>query len=379
MIVGVTGSAGKSSAVAGINAILSSKYKVKTTGGANSESGIPLSILGLKMEGYGILDWGKMGVIGAIRAIGDWKKYDILVAEMGVDEPTEPKNMGFLLKILRPKVGVFLNVYPAHTEQFGNLAAIAAEKGKLIESLPKGGTAVLNADDPKVLVFKDKTAAQVVTFGRGREAQVKNFLVEVPGYALATDYGYTFAAAAAVGTVFGIDVTESRKLLAENLKLPAGRMSVLAGVNGATLLDSSYNASPAAMLGALDLLKNYPGKRKIAVLGDMRELGAMGKEAHKLVAQKALDCADAVMTVGPLWEKYFPKSPKLLGQFKSSFPAGEFLLTFLKKGDTVLFKGSQNTIFLEAAVEKCLADKADAIKLCRRGEYWKRQRQKFTI
>ncbi len=375
VIIGVTGSAGKSSCVAAIEAILKEKYKVKTTGTTNSESGIPLAILGLKMADYSPFDWLRVLILAPLSLVTRHSSYDILVAEMGVDGLEPPKNMGYLLTIIRPKVGVFLNALPVHTMQMDSIEKIAAEKGKLIKALPVDGTAVLNADDPNILDLETKTAAETITFGKSAKAQVKNFTVDLDGFALTDDYGYTLSAAAAVGKVFGISSEDSKKALEKNFKLPPGRMSIFKGIKGSRILDSSYNSSPVPAFGALDLLKSYPqATRRIAVLGDMRELGDLAQKSHEVVAAKAYDCADAVITVGPLTKAYFPKSKKLLGQFDNSREAGEFLKNYLAKGDLVLFKGSQNTIFLETAVEMCLANRKDASLLCRRGEFWDKQR-----
>lgn len=368
VIIGVTGSAGKSSAVAAIEAVLKEKYKVKTTGTTNSESGIPLSILGLKMQSYSPFDWIRVLILAPFAKT---EKYDILVAEMGIDELVPPKNMEYLLTIIRPKIGVFLNVLSVHTLQMKSVEKIAAEKGRLITHLPAEGTAILNSDDENVI--KIGTAAKTITFGK--KGDVKPFIVNLDGYVLTEDYGYTLAAAAAVGKVFGLSFEESKAALTKNFKLPPGRMSLLKGLNGSTIIDSSYNASPIPMFGALELLHKMPGKRKIAVLGDMRELGDLAKNYHEIVGRKACDCADAVITVGLLSKDYYSRSKKLIKQFDNSIEAGKYLQDYIQAGDLLLFKGSQNTIFLETAVEMCLANKTDAAKLCRRGKFWDKQRE----
>lgn len=362
LIIGVTGSAGKSSCVAAIEAILKAKYRVKTTGTGNSESGIPLGILGLNMINYSIFDWLRVLLLTPVSVIRN-TKYEILVCEMGIDELTWPKNMDYLLTIIRPKIGVFLNVLPVHTLQMKSVGNIAAEKGKLIASLPPDGTAVVNKSDPRTHV---KTAAKTVYFS-----------------------GDSLAAAKTVGKILGIPLATSNQQLATGFLRPPGRWSIFAGVNGSILIDSSYNASPVPMLSALKLLKmrsllneespQQGVSRRIAVLGDMRELGELAKKYHREVAEKAYELADAVITVGELCKKYFPENSKLIAQFDNSYQAGRFLQTYLRPGDLVLFKGSQNTIFLETAVEMCLANKKDAAKLCRRGRFWDRQRKTLSI
>lgn len=345
-IIGVTGSAGKSSTVAAIETALKQKYSVKSTGTANSESGIPLSILGLKMTDYSPLDWLRVILLTPVQLLFYWPKSDIFIAEMGIDSLTPPKNMGYLLSIAQPKIGVFLNVLPVHTEQMRSIDAIATEKGKLISRLPEDGFALVNKNDPKTHI---KTTAQIVYFD-----------------------GTALGAANAIAKILSAPAIKS-------FPLPPGRGQTFAGINGSKLIDSSYNASKIPMLLALETLSKTAGKRHIAVLGDMRELGALAASEHRAVAKEAYRSADVVLTVGPLTRKYFPKSPKLLAQFVTSWQAGKFLQNFLKPGDVALFKGSQNTIFLETAVEMCLANRADASKLCRRGKFWDKQREKYRF
>ncbi|MCL4390180.1 MAG: UDP-N-acetylmuramoyl-tripeptide--D-alanyl-D-alanine ligase [Patescibacteria group bacterium] len=362
IIIGVTGSAGKSTCVAAIEVILKTKYQVRTTGTSNSESGLPLSVLGLKMEDYSPLDWIRVLLLAPFSLLIAHCSFDILVCEMGIDELVWPKNMDYLLSIVQPKIGVFLNVLPAHTMQMKSVDNIAAEKGKLIATLPADGTAVVNKNDPRTHI---QTRAKTVYFS-----------------------GDSLSAARAVGRLFDVSLATSHQQLATRFSPPPGRNSIFKGIHNSTIIDSSYNASPVPVLNALhDLSGFHPDNpdtvkkelsRKIAVLGDMRELGDLAPKYHREVAKKAYQVADAVITVGPLCRQFFPQNPKLKAQFDNSFQAGKFLQTFIQPGDVVLFKGSQNTIFLEAAVEMCLANKTDAAKLCRRGKFWDKQRAKFT-
>lgn len=258
VIIGVTGSAGKSTCVAAIEAIIKSKYIAKTTAGANSESGIPLSILDLKMIDYSLPDWVRVCLLAPIRCTLYAVPYDVLVCEMGIDSLTPPKNMGYLLSIIQPKIGVFLNVLPVHTQQMESTTKIATEKGKLIRSLPKDGAAILNADDPLVISFAKKTKAKVLTFGKfnSTSISVSNLNLDLnPNYFLTADYGYTLAAAIAVGKALGFNQTTSIQQLVSSLQLPPGRGSIFSGINNSLLLDSSYNASPTTVLSALQLLK----------------------------------------------------------------------------------------------------------------------------
>ncbi len=333
-IIGVTGSAGKTSCVAAIQAILKTKYTVKTTGSANSESGIPLAILDLKMNDYSVFDWIRV-ILSA--PFFTTKKCDIFVAEMGIDSLEAPKNMEYLLSIIQPKIGVFLNALPVHTEQMKSVQNIFEEKSKLIKSLPAGGTAVINSD------YDIETKAKVIKF---------------------KDDGTPIPPALAVGKIFGIN-----KNKIPDFVLPAGRGNVFEGLNNSTIIDSSYNSSPVPTANALKKLKEFQN-RHIAVLGDMRELGNLAEDEHKKLAEIAKKSADVIITVGPLFKQFTTFD----NQFDNFWEAGKFLQTIIKKGDVILFKGSQNTIFLEGAVEMCLKNKSDISKLCRRGTYWDNQR-----
>ncbi|MEK7127812.1 MAG: cyanophycin synthetase [Patescibacteria group bacterium] len=347
-IVGVTGSVGKSTACAAIYTILASpglargraKYKVHYSEHANSESGIPLDILGLSPNNYSILDWMRLVLLAPISLFRKTPDYEIYLAEMGIDSPKWPKNMDFLLSIFNKKVdvGVFLNAHLVHSENFKNLEEIIIEKKKLVNN-------AIN----KVIVNEDELAKLNI-----KDTQVN------------------FWAAKQVAQIFNIPPSVSEKILKTNFHLPPGRMTIIPGINESIILDSSYNASKSSMLWALESLASYKNKRKIALLGDMRELGEYAKQEHEEVAKKALKTADETFTVGPLTKKYFPVEVR---NFENSYEAGLYLKDFIKKDDVILIKGSQNTIFLETAVEMLMAHPEDADKLlCRRGDFWEKKR-----
>lgn len=383
-IVGITGSAGKSSCREAVYTVLKTKYKVKQSSTGNSESGLPLDILGFDHDpNYSIAYWLAVVLLIPIKILFNWDKYDVYVAEMGVDSPTEPKNMSYLLKIIRPDIGVFLNVLPVHTEYFPQksaddlISAIAEEKGKLITNLPKNGWAVVNLDDKKVSEFKNKTQSKIITFGATKSADIQTFIPKSESYAYTEDYGYTFAATIAVGKVLDVDIEIAKDALTKNFRLPAGRGVIFSGINSSILIDSSYNANRQTVISSLELLKTYPGKRKIAVLGDMRELGDLAKQEHEAVARDALKTADHIFTFGPLMEKFFQPKTEKVETFTNMSKLVKSVQDFIKPGDVVLVKGSQNTILLETLVEALLGNKHESEKLCRRGEFWNNKRQEL--
>jgi UDP-N-acetylmuramoyl-tripeptide--D-alanyl-D-alanine ligase len=346
-----------------------------------------------------------------IKLLTHWEKCDIYVAEMGIDSNVEPKNMSYLLKIIKPDIGIFLNVGIVHGEYFESKAKshesrkeimqkIASEKGKLIVSLPKSGYAILNADDPNVSQLSSQTKASVYWYGSSPVNHqsaffIQNFSLPFPDYVLPKGVGYTFAAAACVGKIFDLDLERVKAKLQKNLQLPPGRSSLFKGINDSLIIDSSYNSSLLPTGGFLKLLKVFPGrhidktafvvKRRIAILGDMRELGNLAQQDHESLAEVAVDCADYIFTFGPLMENYFKphaesrirnqeSGAKEVKSFREMPKLIEFMKEFIKPGDLILIKGSQNTIFLETLVEALLANKSDASKLCRRGGFWEKKR-----
>lgn len=400
-IIGLTGSAGKTSCRMVVTTILASKYKVfSTEGGLNSEWGVPLAIL-KQQSGYSSPALWLKAFFGSLwTLLFDWQKYDQYVLELGVDKPND---MEYLMSFIKPKVGVVLNVLPVHTEQFiplgGDLVErIAEEKGKLVAALPAEGTAVLNYDDPLVRQMAGRCKAKILSFGLNPQHDIWAGKVEVGEFGfrmlvhsqnrtysfetsqwLNRDYAYTILAALAVGVVGGISIEKGIEILSQKLELPSGRMSRFSGVKGSVIIDSSYNASREPTLAALDFLATFTDRRKIAALGDMRELGPLSKVEHEAVAAKAVQVADEIVTVGPQMQDYFV--PKALGlgfpaknvhSFLNSQEAGEFLRDKIIQGqEAILVKGSQNTIFMERVVEILLATPdQDRHKLCRRGEYW---------
>ena len=420
IIVGITGSAGKTSTMHAIVAALQKSFQIKYSEKANSESGIPLNILGLSMKDYSFKDWLRVALLSPLKLLVNWQDYDVYVVEMGVDEPIEPKNMGYLLRIIRPKIAVFTSVTSVHSQQFEQagfkdpLTAIAREKGRLLTALPADGWAILNRDDPLVWNQQQRIQAKVISVGRQPSAKVRfyrysvsqsgtkfSYLInnnayqlEIPNLVLPSVYGYNFGFALAVARALNRILPRSSRLsktmaeISQQFRLPPGRSTLIPGIRKTLIIDSSYNASPAAMLTMLDLLDRLgqkTGRKKIAVLGDMRELGDQSAKEHRRIARKAVKVADQIVLVGPQMKEYFLPaaleagfSQKKIGSFLKAGQAARFLKSNLRGGELILVKGSQNTIFLEIIVEALMEDKSQADQLlCRRGSFWSHQRQPF--
>ena len=359
-IVGITGSAGKSSTLTACQSVFSKNFRVKTNHGYNSESGLPLSIIGLKINDYSYLSWLKIIFLAPFKFILNWSAYDILILEMGIDSPQWPKNMDYLLSVVQPNIGIFLNVSPVHMFNFNSLEDIAQEKAKLVN---QAKVAIINPADKLVLKF----------------TQNKNLIKLTPveikftNYHLPDVYQVGFGAALSLAQLFHIPRSQAITNLQQNFSLPPSRSSLLDGIQHTTIIDSSYNSSPIAAAKLLNFLSTFPG-RKIAVLGDMRELGSSTAPQHRQIYQLALKSADLIISVGPETTAYFGTKAH---KFTYWWQAADFLKSKIKSGDTILVKGSQNTIYLEELVKTILARPADATKICRQSPWWLKTKSKF--
>ncbi len=409
LIIGVTGSAGKTSTRIAAATILRSLGTLKEAKHANSESGIPLNILGLSLKNYSLLDWLRVVFMAPFAYLFNHESYNYYLVEMGIDSPYPPKNMSYLLSILKPKVGIVLNANLVHTSQFDHLVKdrntsrrqqklirlIAQEKGKLVTTMDSGGLAILNCDQSEIDELSSQTKARVLTFGYQNSADIRilklkktrslfkvsfRYLaqeasLEFKNLPFEDNYAYTFAAAIAMGVGLGVPFQKTIELLQQKYYAPPGRWRIFSGIKQTTLVDSSYNASPLTMKSALTNFKRLARRaHKIAVIGDMRELGQEAKSVHKNLALWLLDNADEAVLFGRLTQEYtlpilkqrhFP-----VHHFSTMVQLIAYLQTNVQAKSWLLFKGSQNTIFLERAVAALLLNKSDAEHLCRRGQYW---------
>ena len=285
-----------------------------------------------------------------------------------------PGEIRLLCQIARPQMGVVTNVGPIHMERLGSLETIAAAKAELIESLPPDGVAFLNGDDPLVAGMAQRTAARVVYFGTSEKCDVRGAVLSSAGLQGVTlrltcgDESVDVAtslpgrhnlrhvlAAAAVGLADSLSLQQVASAL-EKADVPL-RLRTLAGPNGSTIIDDSYNASPASMLAALDLLAELPG-RHLALLGDMLELGAFEEEGHRLVGQRAADILDALYVAGPRGQ-LIGEAAQEAGRtevhfLRSKEEAAVALRKALGRGDHLLVKASR-ALALETVVEELTA------------------------
>jgi UDP-N-acetylmuramoyl-tripeptide--D-alanyl-D-alanine ligase len=291
-VIGISGSVGKSTAKELIADVLRQRFRVlKTEGNLNNEIGLPLTVLRLT-EGH-----------------------QIAVLEMGAYVPGD---IAFLCEIALPHVGVVTSIGTVHAERAGSQEAIASAESEVVQALPPApqGVAVLNWDDPWVRGMADKTNARLFTYGLDPQADLWADEIESLGlkgircrlhfreeslYLRVPMVGrhsvHTILRAAAVGLVEGLtweEIVHGLQHSQSQLRLVTFNLS-----NGAIILDDSYNASPESTLAALNLLAEIEG-RKIAVLGDMLELGQYEQQGHEIVGARAAEVVDELVTVGDL-------------------------------------------------------------------------------
>jgi UDP-N-acetylmuramoyl-tripeptide--D-alanyl-D-alanine ligase len=322
-IVGVTGSVGKTTTKDLIAAALASRYTVHASiASFNNDLGVPHTLLRAP-EGT-----------------------EVLVAEIGANAPGE---IAAHCAIVRPTIGLVTRVAPAHTEGFGDIDAVAAEKGALIMSLPSSGLAVLNQDDPRVAAMRSLTDARVLTFGSSGDIRARVVSMgptiqpiidvntpwgSVSGLALAMRGAHqagNAAAAFAVAASLGVDLNRIAETL-QRTSAPPLRMDLRRSASGALVLDDSYNANPTSMEAALRALAELPARRHIAVLGIMAELGAQGPHEHRRIATLADELGIELVAVNAP-DYGLPVIPDLDAAIASLADIGD--------GDAVLVKGSR--------------------------------------
>ncbi len=400
-IIGITGNVGKTSAKESIKAVLSAERSVRASSkNFNNEFGFPLSILGEWNETRGILFWIKVIFYSVYRLIVKDKNYpEILVLEYGVDRVGDMK---YLLNIARPQIGVFTAVgdVPVHIEFFTGPDAVAKEKSKLVSSVPTTGFAILNADDERVMQSKEIARANVITFGFAENADLRitnftNYIDGDGGVSFKFTYGgsqmpiridgslgrapaYSAAAATAVGLIFGMNLVHISDAL-NKLKPPRGRQTLVKGIKHSIIVDDSYNASPLATEEALLTLKSLKAKRKIAVLGDMLELGKYTLEAHEKIGKIAAESADILFTVGTRGKiiaetaERYGISKKNIFSFLNIHEAGMRLQQIIQNEDVILIKGSQG-VRMERIVKEIMAEPIRAKDLLvRQDRIWLRK------
>jgi len=288
-VIGITGSTGKTTTKEAIAAVLSTRFRVfRNYANYSGRYGLPIALGRLEPQ------------------------HEMAVLELAADSFDEVRDLAALT---RPRVGVVTAVNQAHIEYLGSLEAIAREKGRLVEALPADGLAVLNFDDARVLATRDRTKAQVCTYGFSPQADFAAQETECSreGVAftlvhrqkrhpvrlrlLGRHNVYAALAAIAIGSWYSITLPEILSALAQ-LPPQKGRLCPLPGRGGSLLLDDTYSASPASALAALETLAELPAGCRIAVFGDMEQLGDFSPQGHRQVGRRAAEVVDYLITKG---------------------------------------------------------------------------------
>lgn len=337
-VIGITGSVGKSTTKELVADVLSRRYKtVRSPGNLNNEIGLPLSLLRIT------------------------EAHERAVLEMGFYIPGE---IGLLCDIAKPQIGVVTNISEVHLERAGSMDAIVCGKGELVEALPPApeGVAILNYDEPLVRELAERTDARIFYYGLSPEADLWASDVEglgLEGLRCAIHHGedvihcrapllgrhsvHTILRAASVGIVEGLSWAE----IIGGLQSTHNQLRLVAvqTASGAMLLDDTYNAAPTSVIAALNLLDDLDG-RKIAVLGDMLELGEFEERGHRMVGARAAQVVDLLITVGERakWIAKEARSARLSENQVVELGDGDDVIEYLDEkvgeGDVVLVKGS---------------------------------------
>ncbi len=406
-IIAITGSVGKTSTKDAVYAVLSKVAHVrKSEKSYNSEIGLPLTILGIPNGWNNPFVWFLNILKGLWLFIVPFKRNKYpkwLVLEVGVGKEGDMRRTASWLQtdvVIITAIGET----PVHIEFFSSRKHLIEEKSQLIKTLKKDGLLILNADDPDVLSMKTKTRNLTTTFGFGENADVLGssdsmtydekgvpigvtFRIDEAGTSLpiviegvfGRNHIYASLASLALASALKLNMISAIEAL-KNYDIAPGRMRLLQGINGSMIIDDTYNSSPTASLSALLTLGQVKCLgRKIAALGDMLELGKHTEEAHKNIGKIAKDYCDILVVVGSRAQGIKEgaieagMNKENIFDFLKSLEAGEFIKTFVQKGDLVLVKGSQG-MRMERVSESILFDKENKEKLLvRQDKEWQKK------
>ena len=404
LIIGVTGSVGKTGAKEAIYSVLNERFNIRRNiKNYNNEIGAPLTVLGSDVSPEttfgGLLGWLKIFSKSLIIIIYQRNYPEILVLELGVSKPDDMK---YLMSFLPVKIGVFTAIgeFPSHLEFFSGINKLVEEKSLLIKSLPDDGLAVLNYDDSLVKQVGSDLSEKIKTtyygFGEGADLRIENYELRVDdiekgdfGINFKLDYQGSFvpvrlirvlgkhqvfsaAAAASVGLFFNLNLVDISEALKDYYSLP-GRTNLIKGIKQTWIIDDTYNASPLSTESSLEILnelglKSLNQARKIAVLGDMMELGVKTESGHRTVGKKAAEIADLIFTVGSR-ARFIADEAKQNGfskdkifEFSKAEDAGLPLQQEMQKADIILIKGSRS-MRMEKIIKEIMSEPEKADKL----------------
>src|SRR5680860_153894 len=394
VVIGISGSVGKSSAKKAIYEILKTKYNVACDRSCyGSEISIPLAIIGAESGGKSIIGWMKVFSMAVKKIVLRNDYPHILILEMGINRPGDMKKM---LKVVKPNIAVMTAIgqYPSHIKYFKNAKHLIREKTLLLKSLGKNDLAVLNFDDEIIKDLSKNIKSEIISYGfdesedviareillgdmkfrtedglMGMSFKISNGGTTVPfrlPYALGKGHIYATLSAVSLGIHFGFNLVEMSEAISNYHPLP-GRMNLIEGINESLIIDDSFNASPNSMLVALDTIKKLSAKRKIVVLGDMLELGEYCESGHREVGKIVSQSVQVIFAYG-CRNKILCEAAKESGLDKNNIyyfekieDLTQSLKLFLQEDDVVLIKGSRamhmEKVTREIMVRPELADK----------------------
>jgi len=399
-VIGITGSIGKTSTKEAIYSVLKNKFRVrKTFGNYNNELGLPLTIIGMKTGGRSVGKW--LSIIGKalkLVLIKDKKYPEVLVLEMGADKPGDIEH---LIKIAPCDIGVVTAIAPVHLEFFGSVEKIVKEKKKIVDNLTSEQTAILNYDDKMVKSMNKDLKASTVYFGYSQEADVRMTELETQGvgvnieglkfkleykgssvpmmlpHVIGKHQLYAAMSAAAVGLSMGMNFVQVSEGL-RDYRAPRGRMNLIKGKKQSLIVDDTYNSSPDAALAAVDAVANFNFEnqgKKIAILGDMLELGAISEQAHYDLGKSVVDNGFSILiAVGKCRDNLIKGAVEngmdAVFGFNTSEEAIAKAQEVIDENDIILIKGSQG-VRMEKIVKSVMleSDKSKDL-LIRQSDAW---------
>ena len=399
-LVAIAGSVGKTSTKHAVATLLSRRYRVRMQeGNHNSEVSVPLAILGIDFPGSLHNPFSWFGIFRAARMrIRRPTDVDVIVQELGTDRPGDLAQFG---TYLLPDIGLVTAVTPEHMEFFGTIEKVAEEELSISNF---SRFVLINRDDVEGRFASFETNPNFSTYGTTGAAEYR---VEQAAFTLADGYTGTIFApefpnpfsvnihvygehslrpvmgAVAVAAKLGLSPAEIEKGTALTRPVP-GRMNLLQGIGGTTIIDDTYNSSPAAAAAALQTLYSFDDDnvpQRIAVLGDMRELGSASQAEHEKLGTLCDPSLLAwVVLVGTDTEKYLAPIARGRGCqvhiAKDAIAAGKFVRSVTEQGAVILAKGSQNTIFLEECV-KILCEISEHDQLVRQSDVWLKTKNEY--
>jgi UDP-N-acetylmuramyl pentapeptide synthase len=382
--IAVAGSYGKTSTKLAIAQVLGIQYRVRfQNGNYNDISTVPLIFFGHDAPSlFNPFSWAGVFLKNELALLQKYK-YDVVVVELGTDGPGQIREFK---KYLKADLSLVTAIAPEHMEFFSGIDEVAEEEfavqdfSKLV--LVNGNLCpktILPNNKAKVLPYKVTFNEQDLAEEWSVETE-KSKSTSLNIKPLSISQLYSFASAAIVAERMGIPIEDIKKAL-KKIKAVPGRMNRLDGKNGSQIIDDTYNASPEATVMALNTLYAHPAGKRIALLGNMNELGSQSEKYHRAVGKKCNPAKlDLVVTLGPDANKFLAEEAKKQGckvlQADTPYQAAKIIEKSLSENVVVLAKGSQNGVYAEEAVKLLLADQEDAGLLVRQTEEWLRKKQK---